>query len=65
MDFTQATQQVLWLAKFFDKVGLPIATPVMIHIDNNRSISTKLGQVTFNYIPSAENVTNLFTKPLL
>ena len=88
MTFIQATQQALWLAKFFDKVGFPIATPVMIHTDNNRSISsstndmnhqwtkhidvkhhfvkqkTKLGQVIFNYIPSAENITNLFTKPL-
>ena len=25
---------------------------------------TKLGQVTFDYISSAENVTNLFIKPL-
>jgi len=25
---------------------------------------TNLGQVTFDYIPSTENVANLFTKPL-
>jgi len=39
MAFTQATQQALWLTKFFNEVGLPTATPVVIHADNNGSIS--------------------------
>ena len=83
MAFTQATQQALWFTKFFNEVGLPTATPVVIHADNNGSISNstndknyrqtkcvdikqriKLGQVTFNYIPFAENVADLFTKQL-
>ncbi|KAJ3552615.1 hypothetical protein NP233_g12840 [Leucocoprinus birnbaumii] len=88
MAFTRATQQALWLKKFFDELGLGTKLPIIINADNDSSISNskydknhrrtkhidvkhhfvkekvKLGKVTFSYIPSAENVADLFTKPL-
>jgi len=39
MAFTRAMSQAIWLSKFFDKVGLPINKPVIIHGDNVESIS--------------------------
>ena len=42
MAFTQATTQALWLSKFFDEVGLPTSKPILIHADNNGSISISL-----------------------
>jgi len=88
MAFTRATSQVLWIIKFFAKIGLPISIPITIYADNSGSISnsttskhhrhtkhidikfhfvnehTKKGEVIFNYIPSANNIAGLFTKPL-
>jgi len=31
--------QVLWLSKYFDKIGLSIAKPITIHANNTGTIS--------------------------
>ena len=38
MAFTCATAQVLWVLKFFTKVGLPQCTPIIVHTDINKFI---------------------------
>ena len=38
MAFTWVTAQVLWLTKYFDKIGLPALLPIIIHADNDSSI---------------------------
>jgi len=88
MGFSRATTQALWISKYLSKIGLPTSRPIMIHADNNRSIShslndknyrkmkyinvqhhfikdqVKWGNITFQYIPSSNNIADLFTKPL-
>jgi len=44
---TQTTQQILWLTKFFDKIGFPMAIPVVIHANNNRSISNSINDKNY------------------
>jgi len=36
---SKATTQALWLAKFFEKIGLPIAKSTIINANNNGTIS--------------------------
>jgi len=86
--FLRAVMQALWISKYLGEIGLPTSRPIMIHADNNRSIShslndknhwrtkyidiqhhfvkdqVKLGNITFQYIPSSNNIADLFTKPL-
>jgi len=86
--FSRAITQVLWISKYFTKIGLPTPKPIIVHTDNNGSIShslndknycrtkhidvqhhfikdkVKCGNITFQYIPSSENIANLFTKSL-
>ena len=88
MGFSRATTQVLWISKYFTEIGLPTPKPIVVHMDNNGSIShnlndknhhrtkhidvrhhfikdqVKCGNITFQYIPSSENIANLFTKSL-
>jgi len=88
MGFSRATTQVLWISKYFTEIGLPTSKPIVVHMDNNGSIShslndknhhktkhidmqhhfikdqVKYGNITFQYIPSSENVADLFTKSL-
>ena len=45
--FTQTTQQILWLTKFFDKVGFPMAIPVVIYANNNRFISSSINDKNY------------------
>jgi len=40
--FSRATTQVLWISKFFTKIGLPTPKPIIIHVDNNGLISYSL-----------------------
>jgi len=86
MGFLRATTQVLWISKYFTKIRLPTSKPIVVHVDDNGSIShslndknhrrtkhidvryhfiknqVKCGNITFQYIPSSENVADLFTK---
>jgi len=39
MRFSQATTQAIWLAKFFDKIGLPITALIHIYANNMGSIT--------------------------
>ena len=88
MGFSRATTQALWISKYFTEIGLPTPKPIVVHMDNNGSIShnlndknhhrtkhidvrhhfikdqVKCGNITFQYIPSSENIANLFTKSL-
>jgi len=88
MGFSRATTQALWISKYLSEIGLPTSNPIVIHADNNGSIShslndknhwrikhinvqyhfikdqVKWGNITFQYLPSSNNVTDLFTKPL-
>jgi len=88
MGFSRAIIQALWISKYFTEIGLPIPKPIIVHTDNNRSIShslndknhrrtkhidvqhhfikdqVKCGNITFQYIPSSENIADLFTKSL-
>lgn len=40
MAFTRAIQQLLWINKFLDEVGLPQDRPGIIRADNNGAIAT-------------------------
>ena len=42
MSFSRATSQALWMSKFFTEIGLPTPRPILIHADNNGSISHSL-----------------------
>ena len=87
MGFSRAATQALWISKYLSKIELPTLRPIMIHADNNGSIShslnnknhwrtkhidvrhhfvkdqVKWGNITFQYIPSSNNIADLFTKP--
>jgi len=44
MGFSQATTQAIWLAKFFDEIGLPTTAPIHIYADNMRSIANTVNR---------------------
>jgi len=88
MAFSRAATQAIWISKYFNEVGLPIAKPIIIHADNSGVISnsinhknhrrtkhidirhhfvkecTKSEEITFKYVPSAENLADILTKSL-
>ena len=39
MEFSRATTQAIWLAKFFDEIGLPMTALIHIYADNMGSIA--------------------------
>jgi len=42
MGFSRAITQVLWISKYFTEIGLPTPKPIVVHMDNNGSISHSL-----------------------
>ena len=42
MGFFGRATQALWISKYLSEIRLPISRPIMIHVDNNRSISYSL-----------------------
>jgi len=42
MGFLRATTQVLWISKYFTEIRLPTLKPIIVHVDDNGSISHSL-----------------------
>jgi len=38
MAFSQVTTQAIWIAKYFEKIKLPMIKPIVIYMDNNGAI---------------------------
>jgi len=45
--FSQATTQAIWLAKFFDEIGLLMTAPIHIYADNMGSIANTVNRKNY------------------